>query len=129
MLHAFTDGRDTLPHSGAGYLAEVEGWGGARVATVTGRYYAMDRDKRWDRTKLAYDAIVEGQAEFSRADRRGRRSRTPTSAARPTSSSSRRSSATRAASATATASIFFNFRPDRARQLTQRARGAGRTSA
>jgi 2,3-bisphosphoglycerate-independent phosphoglycerate mutase len=64
VIHAFTDGRDTLPHSGAGYIAEVEGWGGARIASVIGRYYAMDRDKRWDRTQLAYDAIVAGEAEF-----------------------------------------------------------------
>ena len=49
VLHAFTDGRDTSPDSGAGYLAEVEGWDGVRVATVTGRYFAMDRDRRWDR--------------------------------------------------------------------------------
>ena len=61
VIHAFTDGRDTLPDSGAGYVAEVEGWGGARIASVIGRYYAMDRDKRWDRTKLAYDAIVKGR--------------------------------------------------------------------
>jgi bisphosphoglycerate-independent phosphoglycerate mutase (AlkP superfamily) len=54
VIHAFTDGRDTNPDSGAGYIAEVEGWGGARIATVSGRYYAMDRDRRWDRTKLAY---------------------------------------------------------------------------
>ena len=63
VLHAFTDGRDTLPHSGAGYLATVEGWlaeHGGRVATVSGRYYAMDRDRRWLRVKLAYDAIVHG---------------------------------------------------------------------
>ena len=66
VIHAFTDGRDTLPDSGAGYIAEVEELAaGARIASVTGRYYAMDRDKRWDRTKLAYDAIVQGEAEFS----------------------------------------------------------------
>ena len=68
VLHAFTDGRDTSPDSGAGYLAEVEGWGGVRIATVTGRYYAMDRDRRWDRTKLAWDAIVHGEAEMPPAD-------------------------------------------------------------
>ena len=53
VLHAFTDGRDTLPDSGAGYLEEAEGWlgdAGGRVGTVSGRYYAMDRDRRWDRT-------------------------------------------------------------------------------
>ena len=49
VVHAFTDGRDTAPDSGVRHVAEVESWDGARVATVTGRYYAMDRDKRWDR--------------------------------------------------------------------------------
>ena len=65
VLHAFTDGRDTLPHSGVDYLATVEGWldeHGGRVATVSGRYYAMDRDRRWPRVELAYDAIVHGVA-------------------------------------------------------------------
>jgi 2,3-bisphosphoglycerate-independent phosphoglycerate mutase len=65
VIHAFTDGRDTNPDSGAGYIAEVEGWEGARIATVSGRYYAMDRDKRWERTQLALDAIVKGEAEFT----------------------------------------------------------------
>src|SRR5207248_1153924 len=65
VLHAFTDGRDTLPDSGAGFVETAERWlreHGGRVATVSGRYYAMDRDRRWDRTKLAYDALVHGRA-------------------------------------------------------------------
>ena len=63
VFHAFTDGRDTLPHGGRGYLAELERWlrQAGRVATVSGRYYAMDRDTRWERTKLAYDAIVHAE--------------------------------------------------------------------
>jgi len=63
MVHAITDGRDTSPTGGAGYLSKVEdeiARHGARIATVVGRYYAMDRDQRWDRTKLAWDAIVRG---------------------------------------------------------------------
>ncbi|HEV2074898.1 MAG TPA: 2,3-bisphosphoglycerate-independent phosphoglycerate mutase, partial [Thermoleophilaceae bacterium] len=77
VVHAFTDGRDTPPDSGAGHLAateqalrEIEGRTGSRsrVGTVTGRYFAMDRDERWDRTKLAYDAIVHGRAEAPPAD-------------------------------------------------------------
>ncbi len=63
MIHAITDGRDTSPTSGEDYLATVEkGIAGtsAKVATVIGRYFAMDRDKRWDRVKLAWDAIVHG---------------------------------------------------------------------
>jgi 2,3-bisphosphoglycerate-independent phosphoglycerate mutase len=67
VLHAFTDGRDTLPHSGAGYLEIVQGWmedaGVGRIGSVVGRYWAMDRDKRWDRTQRAYDMLVHGQAE------------------------------------------------------------------
>ena len=67
VLHAFTDGRDTTPKSGAGYLETVAGWmsesGCGRIGSVVGRYYAMDRDKRWDRVKLAYDMLVHGRAE------------------------------------------------------------------
>src|SRR5213594_3642188 len=65
-IHAWLDGRDTPPKSGLGFMqhlsAAVNGNGGgpAVISTVIGRYYAMDRDKRWERTKLAYDAIVHG---------------------------------------------------------------------
>ena len=66
VVHAFTDGRDTLPDSGAGYLEQVEGWcaqaGRARVGSVVGRYFAMDRDSRWDRTQKAYDLLVHGRS-------------------------------------------------------------------
>lgn len=65
-IHAFTDGRDTDPKSGLAFIralqAHLKG-GVARVATVTGRYYAMDRDKRWERVKIAYDAITQGVGE------------------------------------------------------------------
>jgi 2,3-bisphosphoglycerate-independent phosphoglycerate mutase len=71
VLHAFTDGRDTLPTSGAGFLETVEGWmasaGAGRVGSVVGRYYAMDRDRRWERIQLAYDLLVHGRAEHSAA--------------------------------------------------------------
>lgn len=66
MIHAITDGRDTSPTGGEGYLAKVEDEAakcGACIATVIGRYFAMDRDKRWDRVKLAWDAIVLGKGE------------------------------------------------------------------
>ena len=63
VLHAFTDGRDTLPHSRAGYVAEVKLGAARESATVRGRYHAMDHDRRWDRTKRAWDAIVLGRAE------------------------------------------------------------------
>lgn len=66
FIHAITDGRDTSPTGGKDYLAYCEeklASSGARIATVIGRYYAMDRDKRWDRSKLAWDAIVLGVGE------------------------------------------------------------------
>lgn len=63
FVHAFTDGRDCDPHSGLGFIEELQNHMEVTVgklATVIGRYYAMDRDKRWERVKLAYDAMVEG---------------------------------------------------------------------
>ena len=66
LVHAITDGRDTSPTAGAGYLSYVEdeiAKHGARIATVVGRYYAMDRDKRWDRVKLGWNAIVHGKGQ------------------------------------------------------------------
>ena len=62
FLHAITDGRDTPPRSADAYLAELESalQDRARIATISGRYYAMDRDGRWERTKRAYDAMVHG---------------------------------------------------------------------
>ena len=118
VIHAFTDGRDTNPDSGAGYLAEVEGWGGARIATVTGRYYAMDRDRRFDRTQLAYDAIVKGEAEFEaesgEAAVRAAYDRDETDEfIKPTLVGEE------GRVRPGDSIIFFNFRPDRARQLTQ----------
>ena len=119
VVHAFTDGRDTHPDSGAGYVAEVEGWCGARIATVAGRYYAMDRDRRRDRTQLAYDALVAGEAEHTAATgeeavraayARGETDEfiVPTLAGEE--GSVREGDAV----------VFFNFRPDRARQLCEK---------
>ena len=66
FVHAFMDGRDTLPTSGAGYLEELEQkfveFGVGRVASVSGRYFAMDRDLRWEKERKAFDAMVMGQA-------------------------------------------------------------------
>ncbi len=67
VVHAFTDGRDTLPHAGAGYLAELDRTAGVRVGSVVGRYWAMDRDRRWERTQRAYDLLVQGRAPYSAA--------------------------------------------------------------
>ena len=66
FIHAFTDGRDTDPKSGLAYLEELETFctdKPVKIASVCGRYYAMDRDKRWERIKLAYDLLVKGEGE------------------------------------------------------------------
>jgi 2,3-bisphosphoglycerate-independent phosphoglycerate mutase len=118
VLHAFTDGRDTLPHAGAGYLAELDRTPGVRLGSVVGRYWAMDRDRRWDRTQRAYDTLVQGLAPHharggeeavSEAYARGETDEfiVPTlvgedARIRPGDSA-----------------IAFNFRPDRMRQLTR----------
>jgi 2,3-bisphosphoglycerate-independent phosphoglycerate mutase len=119
VFHAFTDGRDTLPHGGRGYLAELERWlrQAGRIATVSGRYYAMDRDTRWERTKLAYDAIVHGRGLHA------------ASAAEAIETSYERGETDEFVKPTAIGdydgaapgdvAIFVNFRPDRARQLTR----------
>ena len=71
FVHCFMDGRDTDPHSGLGFVKELEekmAESTGKVATVCGRFYAMDRDKRWDRVKTAYDMLVDGKgAEFESA--------------------------------------------------------------
>jgi 2,3-bisphosphoglycerate-independent phosphoglycerate mutase len=118
VFHAFTDGRDTLPHGGRTYLAELERWlrQAGRVGTVSGRYYAMDRDTRWERTKLAYDAIVHGSGL-----------RAPSSEAAIESSYERDETdefvkptviGEYDGVAQGDVAIFVNFRPDRARQMT-----------
>src|SRR5881227_938253 len=67
FVHAFMDGRDTLPTNGAGYLEQLQQkmreYGSGKVATVNGRYYAMDRDRRWERISKAYNAMVDGDGE------------------------------------------------------------------
>ncbi|HEX6582472.1 MAG TPA: 2,3-bisphosphoglycerate-independent phosphoglycerate mutase [Thermoleophilaceae bacterium] len=125
VVHAFTDGRDTNPDSGVRHVAEVESWGGCRIATVSGRYYAMDRDNRWERTQLAFDAIVGGEAEL--------RAETGEEAVRQ---AYERGETDEFIKPTLVGeegelregdpAIFFNFRPDRARQLTQKLGEAGR---
>jgi 2,3-bisphosphoglycerate-independent phosphoglycerate mutase len=129
VVHAFTDGRDTNPDSGVRHVAEVESWGGSRVATVAGRYYAMDRDNRWDRTQLAYDAIVNtqvgadaprrtgGQAEF-RADTGEEAVRQAYDRGETDEFIKPTLVGVEGRIREGDAAIFFNFRPDRARQLT-----------
>ena len=120
-LHAFTDGRDVSPHSAADDLAELPT---EQIATVAGRYYAMDRDQRWDRTQLAFDAIVNGTGEHADdpvgAVRRSYERGVTDEFIEPVVVTGRpqldlvRDSA-----------IFFNFRPDRARQLVMKLIEAG----
>jgi 2,3-bisphosphoglycerate-independent phosphoglycerate mutase len=114
-IHAFTDGRDVSPHSAAHDLAELPT---DRIPTVAGRYYAMDRDKRWERTQRAYDAIVDERGE--RADDaieavKASYERGVTDEFIEPTVISDRPRLTRD-----DAAILFNFRPDRARQLTQK---------
>ncbi len=115
-VHAFTDGRDVSPHAAVVDLATLPP---ERIATVVGRYYAMDRDQRWERTARALDAIVEGtgeQADDPVAAVRSSYERGVTDEfvepivlrGRPRLDPAR------------DAAIVFNFRPDRVRQLTQR---------
>ena len=72
VIHALMDGRDTDPRSGAGYLKalqeQLDTIGAGRIATVGGRYWGMDRDKRWDRVKKAWDAIVDGKGQRTAPD-------------------------------------------------------------
>jgi 2,3-bisphosphoglycerate-independent phosphoglycerate mutase len=72
VLHCFTDGRDTTPTSGEGFLHELEQCcrqaGAGRVASVTGRFYGMDRDRRWERVQAAYDLLVHGRAAHHAGD-------------------------------------------------------------
>ena len=122
VVHAFTDGRDTLPQSGAGYLATVARWcaeaGGARIGTVVGRYYAMDRDQRWERVQRAYDLLVHGKADHAVA-----------AAQQAAESAYAREETDEFITPTAVGEearirpgdsvIAFNFRPDRMRELTR----------
>ncbi|CAN5650716.1 2,3-bisphosphoglycerate-independent phosphoglycerate mutase [soil metagenome] len=65
-IHAFTDGRDTDPKSGLSFITDLQqhlNTSAGKIASVSGRYYAMDRDKRWERVKLAYDALVKGEGQ------------------------------------------------------------------
>ena len=122
VIHAFTDGRDTLPQSGEGFLEQVERWtaeaGVGRVGSVIGRYYAMDRDRRWERVQLAYDLLVHGKAE--------RRADSGAQALRDAYARDETDEFVRPVAIGADArirpgdSVFaFNFRPDRMREITR----------
>ena len=123
FVHCFMDGRDTDPRSGLGFVAELEQQMASttgKVASVCGRFYAMDRDKRWERVKAAYDLLVEGKgAEFESAQEAIKASY----AADVTDEFIKPVVITEGGKPVATieegdAVIFFNFRNDRARELT-----------
>jgi 2,3-bisphosphoglycerate-independent phosphoglycerate mutase len=119
-VHAFTDGRDVSPHAAVRDLAELPP---ARIATVGGRYYAMDRDNRWDRTDRAATAIRDGEgvhaADPVEAVRTSYEGGVTDEFVQPVAIDGRPRLGTE------DVAIFFNFRPDRARQLAQRLLEAG----
>ena len=125
FVHCLMDGRDTPPASGKGYIEDLEARmakvGAGRIATVTGRYFGMDRDNRWDRVKRAYDAIADGQ---------GLQARTAVEAmeqsyaigendefVQPTIVTDNGQPVATVQSGDSI--VFFNFRPDRAREITR----------
>jgi 2,3-bisphosphoglycerate-independent phosphoglycerate mutase len=123
FIHAFTDGRDTSPTGGATYLKicekELEKSGG-QIVTVVGRYFAMDRDRRWDRTKKAWDSVVLGRGEICKSspwaavDQQYRNGKTDEFMP-PLIFSHANEQRVRNGDVV----LFFNFRADRARQLSQ----------
>jgi 2,3-bisphosphoglycerate-independent phosphoglycerate mutase len=126
IIHCFLDGRDTPPTSATNYLAQlqkqIDEVGVGKIASVVGRYYAMDRDKRWERTKRAYDLLVDGVGEkasnpieaVKRSYEQGITDEfvEPISIVKPDGEPL-------ATIRDGDSVIFFNFRPDRARQLTR----------
>ena len=121
FVHAFTDGRDTDPKSGLNYIKNLEkhlSTTTAKLATVVGRYYAMDRDKRWERVKLAYDLLVKGEGkkttDFSKEIEASYAENVTDEFIKPIVNSNvdgriRENDAV----------ICFNFRTDRCREITQ----------
>jgi 2,3-bisphosphoglycerate-independent phosphoglycerate mutase len=123
FVHAFTDGRDASPTGGREYLRICEEKlqpSGGKIVTIVGRYFAMDRDRRWDRTKKAWDAVVLGRGEVCKdspsqaLDRHYKSGKTdefmpPLIFAYPNEQRVREGDVV----------LFFNFRADRARQLSQ----------
>ena len=121
-IHAFLDGRDVSPTSGADFVARTvetcKEIGAGKFATVMGRYYAMDRDKRWDRVEQAYDAMVYGESQVTNAD--------PVAAVKNSYAAGVTDEFvepvvcdTEGTISDNDSVIFFNFRPDRAREITR----------
>jgi len=125
FVHAFTDGRDVDPKSGYGFISELQDHlnkTGGKLASVTGRYYSMDRDKRWERVKLAYDAIVNGEGEKTnnvlRAIQNNYEEDITDEFIKPLVITNDDNEPT-ATIKNGDVVIFFNFRTDRGRQLTE----------
>lgn len=124
-VHCFLDGRDVPPSSAIKYIIELEDKmneiGVGKIATISGRYYAMDRDKRWDRVKLAYDAIVLGEGEKAtsavEALEESYANNTVDEFVKPTVVYENNTPVTTVSEDDSI--IMFNFRPDRAREITR----------
>ncbi len=132
FVHCFTDGRDTPPTSGVDYLRQLEQkmreYSTGQIASVNGRYYAMDRDNRWERIEKAYRAMVHGDAETKSADpiaalrasyEKGVTDEFVLPIAITTGAAPGKSATPRGLIRDDDAVIFFNFRADRARQMTR----------
>ncbi|MFZ3201756.1 MAG: 2,3-bisphosphoglycerate-independent phosphoglycerate mutase [Candidatus Acidiferrales bacterium] len=132
FVHCFMDGRDTPPESGIGFLQQLEQkmreYGVGRIASVSGRYYAMDRDNRWERIERAYRAMVHGDAEAKFADpiaairasyEKGVTDEFVVPAVITTQAAPGKPAVPRGLIRDEDAVIFFNFRADRARQITR----------
>ena len=125
FVHAFTDGRDVDPKSGLDFVSSLEEFlknKNGKIASVTGRYYAMDRDKRWERVKLAYDAIVNGEGEHSKnlqeSIKKSYDNNVTDEFIKPIVAVDENNKPV-ATLKDGDVVIFFNFRTDRGRQLTQ----------
>jgi 2,3-bisphosphoglycerate-independent phosphoglycerate mutase len=127
FFHAFLDGRDTPPSSALGYISRLEQHlakiGIGRIATVSGRYYAMDRDKRWERVQKAYEALTAGEGirKFSAAEavKDSYEHKRTDEFVLPTVIIDQRNNAPLGVMQDRDAAIFCNFRSDRAREITR----------
>jgi 2,3-bisphosphoglycerate-independent phosphoglycerate mutase len=130
FVHCFMDGRDTPPHSGRDYLRQLQQklreLGVGKVATVVGRYYAMDRDNRWERVELAYNAVVHGEAETRSDDpiaaiEKSYEQGVTDEFVKPVVITAGEGSSAQPVARIHDddAVIFYNFRADRARQMTR----------
>ena len=122
LIHAFTDGRDTDPKSGLGFLTDLQNHLDVtvgKIVSITGRYYAMDRDKRWERIKLAYDALVNGvgylTTDMLGAVKKSYDDGVTDEFIKPIINSGIEQTGIKAGDAV----ICFNFRTDRCREITE----------